>query len=234
MSSVRSVPARVAALFFACAFLALGLCASAKRVAQQPLTVDDVISNLVARNSALTTFHARITIRLHTGIPFLNPALEGDTYFKRPDRYEVVLTKYPSWAKGFEQLYSDIGDPAVWYKKFSYTLHGTRTYQGHEDLVLRLIERVRGSLDHEDVLVDPQRWVIDEMDYAYYSGGHITVQQTYRENGNYMLLDTQHAVIAMPPFPRARADSKYSDYQLNVAIDDAVFTKEQTQHIGVH
>lgn len=236
MPSIRFVSRRVAALFFACAFLALGLEASAHRVAQQPLrsmTVDDVIANLVSRNTGLTTFQAHIAIRLHTGIPFLNPALEGDTYYKRPDRYEVVFTKYPSWAKSFEALYSDIGDPAVWYKRFYYALNGTRTYKDHTDLVLRLTQRVRGEIDHEDVLVDPRRWVIDEMEYVYYRGGHITVEQTYRQESGYSVLDTQHAVIAMPPFPRARADATYSGYRLNVAIDDSVFTKEKTQHIGV-
>ncbi|MGH7660319.1 MAG: LolA family protein [Vulcanimicrobiaceae bacterium] len=224
---------RVAALFFACAFCALGLAASAHRVAQQPITVDDVIANMVARNAELTTFEARISIRLHSGIPFLNPALEGNTYYKRPDRYEVVFTKYPSWAKSFEALYSDIGDPAVWYKRFSCSLHGTRTYKDHTDLVLRLIQRVRGEIDHEDVLVDPRRWVIDEMEYVYYRGGHITVDQTYRQESGFYVLNTQHAMIAMPPFPRARADAQYSEYRLNVAIDDSVFTKEQTQRIGV-
>lgn len=223
------------AIFFAGALGVLGSSASAHKTAQQPheLTAEQVIANLVSRNSALTTFQAHIAIRLHSGIPFLNPTMEGITYFKRPDRYEVVFTKAPSYAKPFESLYSDIGDPAVWYKKFAYTLLGKRPYDGHEDLVLRLVERVRGSLDHEDVFVDPQRWVIDEMQYAYYSGGHITVQQTYQNQGGFSLLDTQHAVIAMPPFPRARADASYSGYQINVAIDDSVFTEAQTKHIGV-
>ncbi len=233
MPSVRSVSRRVAASLFACTFCALGLAASAHRTSQPPLTVDQVIANLVERNATLTTYEAHIAIRLRTGIPFLNPALEGNTYYKRPDRYEVVFTKYPSWAKSFEALYSDIGDPAVWYKKFSYTLHGTKAYKHHTDLVLRLIQRVRGEIDHEDVLVDPRRWVIDEMEYVYYRGGHISVEQTYRQLSGFSVLDTQHAVIAMPPFPRARADAQYSDYRLNVAINDSVFTKKQTQHIGV-
>ena len=229
---------RLFSVFAACAFLAASAAASAHRVAQgdwshTPLTADRVIGNLIVRNATLTTYEAHIVIHLHTGIPFLNPTLEGMTYFKRPDRYEVVFSKSPSYAKSFGQLYSDIGDPAVWYKKYSYSLDGTRDYQGHEDLVLRLVERVRGALDHEDVLVDPQRWVIDEMDYAYYSGGHISVQQTYRQEGDLALLETQHAVISMPPFPRARADASYSDYQVNVAIDDSVFTKAQTKNIGV-
>ena len=235
MPRLRVSTSRVFALFFAGALAVLGASASAHKAARDPwsMSADQIIANLVTRNSALTTFQAHIAIRLHSGIPFLNPTMEGTTYFKRPDRYEVVFTKAPSYAKPFENLYSDIGDPAVWYKKFAFAVVDPRKYEGHEDIVLRLIERVRGNIDHEDVLVDPRRWVIDEMDYAYYSGGHITVQQTYQTRGGFSLLETQHAVIAMPPFPRARADATYSDYQINVAIDDAVFTEDQTKHIGV-
>ena len=235
MHKVRASKRRVIGLFFAGALAALGASASAHRVAQAPqLTADQVIANLVSRNTALTTFQAHIAIRLHSGIPFLNPTMEGITYFKRPDRYEVVFTKAPSYAKPFETLYSDIGDPAVWYQKYAFALVEPKMYKGHEDIVLRLTERVRGNIDHEDVLVDPRRWVIDEMDYTYYSGGHITVQQTYQAQGGFAVLETQHAVIAMPPFPRARADATYSDYQINVAIDDSVFTEDQTKHIGVN
>ena len=230
---------RLLSAFFAFTLLACGFAASARTVSQEPavpvheLTADQVIANLVARNTALTTFKAHISIHLRSGIPFLNPTFEGFTYFKRPDRYEVVFTKAPSYAKNFQNLYTDIGDPAVWYRKFFFELDGTRDYKGHEDIVLRLVERVRGSLDHEDVLVDPRRWVIDEMEYSYYSGGHISVEQTFRNEGTFAVLDTQHVLIAMPPFPRARADAKYSDYLINVAIDDSVFTKEQTKNIGV-
>jgi hypothetical protein len=230
---------RFRSAFFACTFIACGLAASARTVSQEPqtpvrdLTVDQIIGNLVSRNSAMTTFQAHISIHLHSGIPFLNPTFEGITYFKRPDRYEVVFTKAPSYAKNFQNLYTDIGDPAVWYKKFSFNLAGVRDYHGHEDIVLRLVERVRGSLDHEDVLVDPRRWVIDEMDYSYYSGGRISVEQTYRTEGSFAVIDAQHVLIAMPPFPRARAEAKYSAYLINVAIDDSVFTKEQTKNIGV-
>ena len=58
-------------------------------------TAQDVVSNLGTRNAALTTFAAHVDIRLHTGIPFLNPTFEGTTYYKQPDRHEVVFTKSP-------------------------------------------------------------------------------------------------------------------------------------------
>ena len=196
-------------------------------------TAQDVVANLSTRNAALNTFEAHVDIRLHTGIPFLNPTFEGMTYFKQPDRHEVVFTKSPSYAKNFDHLFSDISDPAVWDKRFFYSLDGEQKHNGHDDLVLQLVERVRGSLDHEDVLVDPHRWVIDEIVYYYYSGGKITDDKVYGDEAGFAVLKEEHALIAMPPFPHARVDARYTRYRINVAIDDAVFTEKETKRIGV-
>jgi hypothetical protein len=239
MAGVRFVTRRLTTVLFSCVMLGvLAVGAVAKQSPGEPSpgatqTAQDVVAHLVSRNSALTSYQAHVDIRLHTGIPFLNPAFEGTTYFKQPDRHEIVFTKAPGYARGFEKLYSDVSDPSVWDKRFFYSLDGERTIEHHSDLVLKLVERVRGSLDHEDVLVDPHRWVIDEIDYYYYSGGRITVDQTYHNEGAFAVLDWEHAYIAMPPFPHARADAHYTQYKVNVAIDDAIFTEDQTKHIGV-
>src|SRR5580658_1991595 len=115
MASVRQVTRQLVSTFLTAAIIAaLGLQAGARQTLglhatiSDPLTAQDVVSNLSARNATLSTFQAHVDIRLHTGIPFLNPTFEGMTYFKQPDRHEVVFTKSPSYAKGFEQLYSDV------------------------------------------------------------------------------------------------------------------------------
>jgi hypothetical protein len=239
MRGARSLHRRALSAFvLSCIVALLGGVARAQppagAAAIQPsrLTAREIVAKLISRNAALNTFQAHVEIRMHTGIPFLNPAFEGTTYFKQPDRHEIVFTKSPSYARGFEKLYADISDPVDWDKRFFYVLGGERSYNGHNDVVLRLVERVRGSLDHEEVLVDPRRWVIDEVGYWYYSGGRITVDETYQNEGGFELLDHEHAIIAMPPFPRVRADAQYSQYQINVAIDDAIFTENETKHIG--
>lgn len=239
MAGVRFVTRRLTTALFSCVMLGvLAVGAAAKQSTNEPapgaaLTAAEVVSHLVSRNASLTTYQARVDIRLHTGIPFLNPAFEGVTYFKQPDRHEVIFTKAPGYARGFEKLYSDVSEPAVWDKRFFYSLDGERALHGHSDVVLKLVERVRGSLDHEDVLVDPHRWVIEEIDYYYYSGGKIALEQTYRDEGGFAVLEYAHANIAMPPFPHARVDAHYTQYRVNVAIDDAVFTEDETKHIGV-
>ena len=122
---------------------------------------------------------------MHTGIPFLNPTLEGTTYFKRPGNYEIVFVEVPSYARGIDKLYSDAGDPAGWDKRFVMSFAPDQTYNGHRTIVIRLVQRVRGMIDHEDVQIDPRTWTIEKMTYFYYNGGTIALEQTYRSEGRF-------------------------------------------------
>jgi predicted small secreted protein len=156
--------------------------------------------------------------------PYFAQHLYGTTYFKRPDNFEVVFDRVPSYAKGFEKLYSDIGDPTNWHKRFQIVRAGERIVDGHRDIVLRLTLVQRGMIDHEYVMVDPVKWHIDQMEWSYYNGGLISMTQDFRQEGEFMILAAQHATIRIPHISAA-AEASYRDYHTNVAIDDAVFTK---------
>ena len=88
----------------------------------------------------------------------------------------------------------------------------------------RLVQRVRGMIDHETVLIDPATWSIDQIRYDYYNGGVITMSQSFRNVGGNLLLASQRADIAIPHV-RAVANGTYGDYQTNVAVDSGVFEK---------
>ena len=239
MASVRPVKRRLISALLLAFILAMSAGATARQSMTEAQTfsaaptAQDVVNNLITRNAALNSYVARIDIRLRTGIPFLNPTFEGLAYFKQPNSHEVVFTKSPSYAKGFEKLYADINEPAVWDQRYFYSLEGERVYNGRNDLVLRLVTRIRGELNHQDVLVDPRRWVIDEIVYYYETGGRITVEHVYGEEAGFAVLTEEHALIAMPPFPHAHADAHFTHYKINVAIDDSIFTEKQTKNIGV-
>ena len=181
-------------------------------------------------SKSATRASARYQGRMHvdlrmTSFPFLRQHLDGTTYYKKPSNYEVVFDKVPALAKGFDKMFADVGDPANWEKRFVITYQGEREYQGRKDIELKLVQRVRGMIDHETVLVDPNAWAIDSIRYDYYNGGHITMTQTFREVGGYSMLAEQNAEIAIP-YAKAVAHGTYSDYKTNVAVDDAVFTKK--------
>ena len=184
-----------------------------------------ILARVIERNPNLSSYQGRmhVDIRL-TSFPFIREHLDATTYYKRPSNYEVVFDKLPSYARGFERLYTDIGDPANWEKRFVITSGGDALFDRHRDLALHLVQRVRGMIDHETVLVDPATWSIDQIRYDYYSGGSITMSQAFRQIGGNLLLVSQRADIAIPHV-RAVAYGTYSDYQTNVAVNAAVFEK---------
>jgi anti-anti-sigma regulatory factor len=184
-----------------------------------------VLARVIERNPNLSSYQGRlhVDIRLQS-FPFIREHLDATTYYKRPSNYEVVFDKLPAYAKGFERLYTDIGDPSNWAKRFIITADGEADFNRHRDVALRLVLRNRGMIDHETVLVDPSTWTIDQIRYDYYNGGAITMSQQFQSVGGYLLLISQRADIAIPHI-RAVAYGTYSAYQTNVAVNDTVFEK---------
>ena len=209
------------------ALAALFLLVAAPSIAatEHPTDPALILARIEQRNPSLNTYQGRMHVELRmTSFPFLHEHLDGTTYFKRPSNYEVVFDRVPPLAKGFDKMFTDVGDPSSWERRFIVTYEGEHAYNGRMDLELRLVQRVRGMIDHETVLVDPNAWNIDSIRYDYYNGGHITMTQTFREIGGYTMLAEQSAEIAIP-YAKAVAHGAYADYRTNVAIDDTVFTK---------
>ncbi len=219
----RTMLERLAAASFAVVVALIG--APTVAATEHPTDPAAILAQVEQRNPNLSSYRGRMHVDLRmTSFPFIMQHLDGTTYFKRPSNYEVVFDKVPPLAKGFDKMFADVGDPASWEKRFVVTYEGEHDFNGRKDLQLRLVQRVRGMIDHETVLVDPNAWTIDSIRYDYYNGGHITMNQTFREIGGYLMLAEQNAEIAIP-YAKAVAHGTYSDYKTNVAIDDAVFTK---------
>lgn len=221
----RTVLPRIAAASFSLLLALIALPALA--LPGHPTDPDTIIAKVVERNPNLSSYQSRMHVDLRmTSFPFLREHLDGTTYFKRPANYEVVFDRVPPLAKGFDHIFADVGDASNWLKRFAVTYVGERQFDTHQDIELRMVQRVRGMIDHETALVDPSTWTIDSLRYDYYNGGHITMTQTFREIGGYSVVAEQHAEIAIP-YARAVATGSYTDYKTNVAIDDAVFTKKK-------
>ena len=209
---------------FATALVLVSVAASA----QAPGLTDPtaLIERVVERNPSLSTFQSRLHVDLKmTSFPYLRQHLDATAYYKKPSNYEVVFDHVPGYAKGFEKLFADVGDPTDWQRRFVITYEGQKAFRGRKDAELRLVQRVRGMIDHETVLIDPAGGTVDEVRYDYYNGGEITMTQTFTNVGGYTMLAAQDADIAIPHV-RAVAHGDYADYKTNVAVSDAVFTKK--------
>jgi hypothetical protein len=220
-----SLLTRLAAASFAAVLAFVGVPAFAG--ADRPTDPAAILAKVEERNPSLSSYQGRVHVDLRmTSFPFIRQHLDGTTYYKRPSNYEVAFDKVPALAKGFDKMFADVGDPSSWEKKFAVTYQGEKEFSGRKDVELRLVQRVRGMIDHETVLIDPNTWAIDSIRYDYYNGGHITMTQTFREVGGYSMLAEQNAEIAIP-YAKAVAHGTYSDYKTNVAVDDSVFTKKK-------
>src|SRR5579871_237212 len=64
-----------------------------------PLDAHTILSRMSERNPTLRSYRARVhvDVRMYS-FPYLAPKLDGTSYFKRPDFYEVVFDRVPGYA----------------------------------------------------------------------------------------------------------------------------------------
>jgi len=209
------------------AFLAFLVLLGPAVAAAQTGQAHAVIVRMLDRNPALRSFRSRVHVdaRMYN-FPFLRPTLDGTSYFKRPDNYEVVFDRVPAYAKGFERLFNDIGDPASWEKQQNVTYDGTRVLGGRPMLVLRMTKKIRSDqLSYTLAYVDPATYEVSQMEWHYANGGTIVMTQTFRLEGPFRVLASQRATISIPHF-RGIADSSYGRYETNGALSDSLFAKK--------
>ena len=184
-----------------------------------------ILAGIAARNPSLQSYQARVHVNVHMlNFPWLSPKLDGTSYFKRPDKYEVVFDRVPSYAHGIDKLFGTIDDVAAWLKEWNIGYDGVRSVDGKPLFALVMTKKIYSDQIKDTVAyVDPATFQVDRMDWHYRNGGTITMTQTYREQGNYNVVSSQHADIRIPHV-HAVADATYAAYQTNVAVSDSVFT----------
>ncbi len=211
---------------FIAAATALALLVSVGTASAAP-TADPhaILLKIQERNPSLRSFTARVHVDIRMlNFPFFSPKLDGTSYFKRPNNYEVVFDRVPGYAKGLNRFFADVGDPLEWERDWNITAAGQQDLNGRPMLVLRMTKKIHSTvMDHALAYVDSQNYQVAQMDWFYTNGGHITMAQVYRSEGPYTVISSQHATIAIPHV-RAIADASYGLYQANVAVNDTVFT----------
>jgi hypothetical protein len=197
----------------------LGATPPADPAVPAPLTVQTVIGRMADRNPTLRSYEARVHVDVRMlNFPYLSPQLNGTSYYKRPDFFEVVFDRMPSYARAFGRLFDDVGSPRAWQKNQNITLDGMAWLNGRQLIVLRLTKKIHSDiLDHTLAYVDPADYSLVQMEWYYTNGGKITMAQWYRLEGDYSVLSQQHATISIPHV-RAVADATYGTYETNVAF----------------
>jgi outer membrane lipoprotein-sorting protein len=183
-----------------------------------------VLADMLARNPSLRSFQSRVHVNVRMlNFPWLAPRLDGTAYFKRPDNYEVVFDRVPSYAHGLTKLFGVVDDPALWMKDDRITFAGVTSVGGKQAYALDLTAKIRSDqVKNAIAYVDARSFHVVRMRWNYYNGGSIVMTQQFKQQGRYTVVAAQHAEIAIPHV-RAIADASYGMYQTNVAVRDSVF-----------
>jgi len=160
-----------------------------------------IIRQILERNPSLGSFQTRVHVRVRMlNFPFISLGLDGTSYYRRPDNYEVVFDRVPGYASGLKHVFADIADPASWERDWNVACTGLHSIDGRSLLQLQMTKKIP------------------------FNGGSIVMTQTYKVEGSYWVIASQHADIQIPHV-RAVADATYDSYQTNVALDDSVFAR---------
>jgi outer membrane lipoprotein-sorting protein len=208
-----------AAALAACAALAL----AGPALADAPQAAGgDLYHRMVQVNAKLKTYTATVHMdaKLKSFIPF-NPTLDGNVYYKQPDKQAVVFDTVPALASQFKKVYPKIDPPVTWEKIYDFTVlsdqNGTTTF--------RLVPKKNGRVEHLDVNVDDGSATIKGYTWTYKDGGYIAFEQTFKTiDGNYLPLKVS-GHVELPSY-KADVTTEFSNYKLNVPVADSVFDEK--------
>ena len=173
-------------------------------------------------NAGLHSYQVSLHVDVQThGFPYISPSLDGTAYFEEPDRNAVVFDTLPALASQFKKVLPQLEPPSEWPRVYDVTpLADDGTIAQ-----FRLVRKKNGRIDHVDVTVDDRTATVTGMTYAYKDGGSIAFQQTYAKiDGNYVI-KTQTGKVDIPHYS-ADVASSFTNYRLNVKIDDRVFATD--------
>jgi hypothetical protein len=208
-----------------CVRLVLAAALTAGSIAAAPPAPGDattVYARMQKLNPGLKSYQADLHVDVTThGFPFISPSLDGKAYFEQPDKNAVVFETVPALASQFKKVYPQLEPPSEWSQTYDVT-------PGADDgttAQFRLVRKKNGRIDHVDVSVDDRTATVASMAYIYKDGGSISFQQTYAVvDGNYVI-KAQTGKVDLPQY-HADVASSFTNYKLNVRIDQQVFATD--------
>jgi hypothetical protein len=200
-------------------------------VAMQPQSAQAVVDHMLARNDGLNSYTAHVKINAHAQLAFIQCSLNssGTAYFKRPGSFAVSLsdTTGPcaSQVKSLQTLSTDVGNPRGWERDWDIALGGTAQVAGKPAIELILTKKIPSDqVKNTLVFVDPSNYELVEMVWNYTNGDAITMTQSYATLNGYSVVVGQH--FDGKRRVRFTGDSTYDTYQMNVAVNDAIFNQQ--------
>ena len=174
---------------------------------------------LVALNAAVKSYKAdvHLDVALKT-FPYISPSLDGNVYYKKPDKEAIVFDTVPALASQFKKVYPKVDPPSRWLALYDVGVLGSE----EGATIYRLVPKKNGRVDHLDVHVDEASATIKAYAWSYKDGGTVSFDQSYTSIRGAFLVEKQIGHVEFPSY-KADVTSNFKNYRLNVAINDKVF-----------
>ena len=185
-------------------------------------TNNPLFKRMIALNAAVKSYRAdvHLDVALKT-FPYISPSLDGNVYYKKPDREAIVFDTVPALASQFKKVYPKIDPPSRWLTLYEIGVLGSDSGA----TTFRLIPKKNGRVDHLDVRIDDASATIKAYAWSYKDGGTVSFDQSYTSVGGAFLIDKQIGHVEFPSY-KADVTSIFKNYKLNVAINDKVFAEK--------
>jgi hypothetical protein len=216
----RAVPALLAGLL---KLAPLGAAADDVPLSAPPPPMTQSGSALYARMAALNASVRTMQADVHLDValksfPFIKHSLDGNYYYKQPDKQAVVFDTVPVLAKEFRKVYPRVEPPAYWNKIYTF---GVAAEDG-KTTTFRLVPIKNGRVEHLDVKVDDATATIANYTWTYKDGGSVAVDQTMAVVSGAYVVTAQTGRVDLPAY-KAETSAEYRNYKLNVALADKLF-----------
>ncbi|GAC1448771.1 MAG: hypothetical protein PVSMB8_07850 [Vulcanimicrobiaceae bacterium] len=122
------IPTYLLALAALVASASLGATPAAAQGTAVPLDAKTtaLYKRVVALNAAVRSYKAdvHLDVALKT-FPYISPSLDGNVYYKRPDKEAIVFDTVPALASQFKKVYPKVDPPSRWLALYDVGVIGT-------------------------------------------------------------------------------------------------------------
>lgn len=186
--------------------------------------IRDILQKSGSLNQKLKDYTAELQIELVARLGFLQlpVTLEGQYFYKAPDKVRMVLRKAPALLSKYPQIF---GQRPIRVEDHIVTRLPEEKIDGRPVWVLRFDKRDQGS-DYrgQTVYIDQQTYIQPRHIYNYKNNGRIEVNLSWTQQQDFWVLNQ---VVAQLDFPKhsvsATATAHYKGYVFNSGLEDSVF-----------
>jgi len=189
-------------------------------------SVKAIFDEMKKINPGLKDYSSQITININAKWGFISytPNMQGNYYFKKPDKHKLELTKAPAYLKKYPQVFGwSLPDP----DQFKNRILKSEEAGGQDCWAIEMIPRTpSGDLTRQILWVGKTDYLIYRQQYFYKGSSAIRVDMDYGKVGKYKLFKEMKATFEFPAIKiSAETSATYANYKVNTGLKDSFFKK---------